>query len=68
MGAKYKVTTSLDCDECGHAMEGMWEDEYRDFTSSVFHCEWCGADREVLRKRDKEGHLKVIAIRHFFFG
>lgn len=62
------VTTSLDCDECGSPMIGEWEDIMGDNIYSVFHCEHCGEDRQVVRKYTKDGRLLSREVKRFFFG
>ena len=60
--------------KCSHPMEAMWEsidDKYEPgyrIVATVFHCNHCDDDTELIRKFTKEGELVDQQTRHYFFG
>ena len=61
---------TIKCDECGHDMEPMWQEkeDRRNLRSTIYHCNYCGADRELIREYDNNGNETLAYIRPFFFG
>ena len=59
----------IQCDECGSWMKAMWERTADGcIRSTVFHCENCDADRELLRHIDDEGNEVSRSVIRYFFG
>lgn len=62
------------CCKCGDNMEGTWEsidtnyDPMYVIVATVFHCNICGEDTEVIRKCTEEGEVIEREERHYFFG
>lgn len=53
---------------CGRPMEPMWEEKNGNQRATVFHCEHCGEDRELVREVDSDGRETVVSDHRYFFG
>jgi hypothetical protein len=53
---------------CGHLMKPMWEEKNDNQRSTVFHCEHCYEDRELIREFDSEGKVIQSRVMRYFFG
>lgn len=53
---------------CGRPMTAMWEEKNGNQRATVFHCEHCGEDREVVREVNANGRETVVSDHRFFFG
>ena len=53
---------------CGHLMEPMWEERNGKQRATVFHCEHCYADRELVREVHDDGRETVVSDHRYFFG
>lgn len=60
------------CDNCGTKMLAEWEhSELKEdgwMTYTVFHCENCDEDREVVRRFNNQGAVMFRDVRRYFFG
>jgi hypothetical protein len=46
----------------------MWEEKNDNQRSTVFHCEHCYEDRELIREFDNEGKVTHSRVMRYFFG
>ena len=53
---------------CGRPMEPMWEEKNGKQRATVFHCEHCYEDRELVREVGDDGRETVVSDRRYFFG
>jgi hypothetical protein len=49
-------------------MEPMWEEKNGNQRATVFHCEHCYEDKELVREVDDNGRETVVSVRRYFFG
>lgn len=56
------------CNQCGRPMEPMWEEKNGNQRATVFHCEHCYEDRELIREFDSDGKVIHSRVMRYFFG